>query len=325
MTPMFSAYVVVGEPPNGARERGGEAVGPDRPAHVGVEVVAGHLGNGLDVAGVLRDQRDHAGQHEQDERHREARAVDDVHAVAESAAAGSRSSPRPRPLPSSRSGRGPSALGPRRRATELIVPKRRSHDPGEQVAEDQRQEDRDPRPEAREHHGGDHHERGGESARSTGPRASRCRRRPGARLKPISITTAPVTAGGRILWISPDAGEVDEHAHGRQHQTGHHDRAGDVGRSHRPRRGWPRRRPRKTRWCRGSSAPVVDDQQEHDRADAGEHDRQVRVKTHHQREDEGRAEHRDDVLGAQTSGLAPAQTLSSARPPHREADRPSPT
>jgi len=24
----------------------------------------------------------------------------------------------------------------------------------------------------------------------------------GARLKPISMTTAPVTAGGRILWIS---------------------------------------------------------------------------------------------------------------------------
>ena len=26
----------------------------------------------------------------------------------------------------------------------------------------------------------------------------------GARLKPISMTTAPVTAGGRTLWISPE-------------------------------------------------------------------------------------------------------------------------
>ena len=34
----------------------------------------------------------------------------------------------------------------------------------------------------------------------------------GARLKPISMTTAPVTAGGSTLWITPAADEVDEHA-----------------------------------------------------------------------------------------------------------------
>ena len=52
---MFSAYVVVGEPPTAVAIE-------DRAPHDGVKVVAGHCRDRLDVAGVLRDQRDHRGQ-----------------------------------------------------------------------------------------------------------------------------------------------------------------------------------------------------------------------------------------------------------------------
>ena len=54
----------------GATDRGGEhgaeAVGGDGAAHDRVEVVAGHLGDRLDVTGVLGDERDDGRQHEQD-------------------------------------------------------------------------------------------------------------------------------------------------------------------------------------------------------------------------------------------------------------------
>jgi hypothetical protein len=53
----------------------------------------------------------------------------------------------------------------------------------------------------------------------------------------------------------------------------------------------------------------VDDEQEDDRRDAAHHDRELRVEPHEQREDEGRAEHRDDMLGAEPDGLAPAEAL----------------
>ena len=75
-----------------ARECGGDAVAAERPAHVGVEVGPGHLGHRLDVPGVLRDQRDDAGQHEQDERQREARGVHDQTPSGRACRAGSRSS-----------------------------------------------------------------------------------------------------------------------------------------------------------------------------------------------------------------------------------------
>ena len=40
-----------------------------------------------------------------------------------------------------------------------------------------------------------------------------------------------------------------------------------------------------------------------------EHDREVGVEPHDDREDERRAEHRDDVLGAEARRLAPGQAL----------------
>ena len=54
-----------------------------RPAHDRVEVVPRHLGDGLDVTGVLGDERDDGGQDEEDRRDAEARGVppDDLLAV----------------------------------------------------------------------------------------------------------------------------------------------------------------------------------------------------------------------------------------------------
>ena len=72
---MFSAYVVVGEPPTAGRNHRADAVGADCATHDRVEVGVGHLGHGFDVAGVLGDERDHRREHEQDERHVEARQV----------------------------------------------------------------------------------------------------------------------------------------------------------------------------------------------------------------------------------------------------------
>jgi hypothetical protein len=53
--------VVVGEPP---------------PTHVGIQVLPSHLGDSPDVAGVLGDQRDDAGQRQQDEAELELRRVE---------------------------------------------------------------------------------------------------------------------------------------------------------------------------------------------------------------------------------------------------------
>ena len=70
-------------PAERAGQRGGEAVGADGPAHVGVEARAGHLADRLDVTGVLGEQRDDARQDQQDEGQREAGPVDDGHPVGE--------------------------------------------------------------------------------------------------------------------------------------------------------------------------------------------------------------------------------------------------
>ena len=53
----------------------------------------------------------------------------------------------------------------------------------------------------------------------------------GARLNPISMTTAPVTTGGSTLWMTPEPSEVDEHTDEREHDAGDQDRAGHLRRS----------------------------------------------------------------------------------------------
>src|SRR5690606_1845748 len=51
---------------DGGGDHGADTVGGDGPAHVRVEVVLGHLLHGLDVTGVLRDERDDGGEDQQD-------------------------------------------------------------------------------------------------------------------------------------------------------------------------------------------------------------------------------------------------------------------
>ena len=94
-----------------------------------------------------------------------------------------------------------------------------------------------------------------------------------------------------------DAGEVDQQADEGEDDAGDQDRADDVGVESPP--------------CgadrddaadeRGAGAQVaghlpLHDEQEEDRRDPAHHDREVGVQAHDEREDEGRAEHGDDVL-----------------------------
>ena len=65
---------------------------------------------------------------------------------------------------------------------------------------------------------------------------------------------------------------------------------------------------------RGAGAEIarhlaLHDEQEEDRGDPAHHDRELRVQAHDEGEDEGGAEHRDDVLGAEADGAPPAQSL----------------
>jgi hypothetical protein len=289
-----------------AGERGGDAVTADGAPHVGVEVLAGHLGHRLDVAGVLGDQRDHARQHEQDEGERQARAVHDVDPVAERAAR--------KADPVGLLDRGPVpdpvVGGDLGLAGDLRVDGAEDHvgEPGQQEAEDEGQEDRDPGEEALEHDRRDDHER------------RRDQRDP--------LVLGPVDAGddrgeveadqhhdrtgdrGRKDRVDhPGAGEVHEDADQRQHDAGDHDRAGDVG-------GVAALGPDggDTGHERGAGAEVArhlvgDDQQEQDRAESREHDREVGVQSHDEREHERRSEHRHHVLGTDAEGLGPWESL----------------
>ena len=115
---------------------------------------------------------------------------------------------------------------------------------------------------------------------------------------------------GRQDAVDPvGAGEVDDEADDGEREAADHDRAGDVGRvaalcpdggdaGHERRAG-----------AEVAGHLVGADQQEHDRADAREHDRQVGVQPHHQREHERRPEHGHDVLGAEPDRLAPREAL----------------
>ena len=180
--------------------------------------------------------------------------------------------------------------------------------PRDRVAEDQGQEDGDPRPEAREQHGrGDHHRRG--------------EQRDPLVLRPVDaghhggqVETDQhdhgTGDGGREDALEPPGTrDVDHDADQGQHQAGHHDRAGHVGGvaalgADRGDRGDEGRAGAEV-----AGHPVVDDQQEQDRADAREEDREVGVQAHHDREDEGRPEHRHHVLGTEPDGARPAQPL----------------
>ena len=190
---------------DGGGDHGADAVGGDGAAHHRVEVGPGHLGDRLDVADVLGDQRDHRRQHQQREGDRERRQVpaDGVEVAGRGLVAdaarrrscrGSRTSRRASTAVQSTRSCGPgSALAGRGRgdlAEDLVG------EPRDEVAEDQAEEDRDPAEEAAQADRHQDHRGHRDDARSTGRPACRRLVATGARLKPISMTTAPVTTGG---------------------------------------------------------------------------------------------------------------------------------
>ena len=288
-------------------DRGADAVGEQRPAHVRVEVVAGHLGDRLDVAGVLGDQRDDAGQHEQDEgegergqvrpgQHAPARLDDVLGREPNQDAADT-------PLQSTRSCRvGVQPAPPQ----EVIWPNILSNSQDSTVPKIRPRSTaiRDQKPAHDDRH--DDHEAHGEQGHP--------------------LVLRPVDAGHHRRQVEPDqhddsaghrrrqhqvhparAGVVDRDADQGQHDAGHQDRAGDVGAvaALRPDRGHRGHE-------RGAGAQVgghlaVDDEQEQDRGDAGHHHGELRVEAHQDREDEGGAEHGHHVLRTQSGRAAPGQ------------------
>jgi hypothetical protein len=110
----------------------------------------------------------------------------------------------------------------------------------------------------------------------------------------------------------PAAEEVDDDPHDHQDYPGDEDGTGDV-------RGVPalgadgddaaderRRRAEVARHL------PLDDEQEADGRDPAHHDGELRVEPHDDREDEGRSEHRDHVLRAQTDGPGPGEPFVRA-------------
>ena len=296
-----------GRAAEGAREGRRRTVGEQRSAHVGVEVGLRHLGDRLDVAGVLGDQRDHAGQHQQDEREGEARRVHDRDAVTLQIPArepdpvrGLHATPADAVVLDLHSVAG--------RGHRVDFPEDHIDQPREQVAEDQGEEHGDTRPEARKQHRRADHERGnGERdplvLRPVDPGDDR------RQVEPDQHHDGPGDRRGQQRVDHPRARDVHQYADEREDQAGDQDRSGDVGGV--AALGADRRHPGDERRAGAEVArhPVRGDQQEQDRADPREQDRQVGVEPHDQGEHERRAEHRDDVLGAEPDRASPRKPL----------------
>ena len=94
-----------------------------------------------------------------------------------------------------------------------------------------------------------------------------------------------------------------------EHQAGDQDRAGDVGRVTTLRTDGGHTGDEGRAGAEVARHLVVADQQEADRAQTREHDGEVRVEAHHDREHERRAEHGDDVLCSQAYGPTPRKSL----------------
>ncbi len=199
------------------------------------------------------------------------------------------------------------ALAGRRRTTDLVD---LVGDPRDHVAEDQRQEDRDAAEEPAAEHGHDDDERGGQQA---DPLLVREVDRRGDRGQ-VEADQHDHGAGDDGRQHGPHvvrAAEVHEHADRGEDQPGDQDRAGDVRRVAALRADRGHRRDERRRRAEVGRHPSLDDQQEDDRGDAGHQHGEVRVQPHDRREDERRAEHGDDVLGAEAS---PSAATTTARP-----------
>jgi hypothetical protein len=105
------------------------------------------------------------------------------------------------------------------------------------------------------------------------------------------------------------AGEVDEETHERQDDAGDEDRADDVARVTALRADGDDATDERGARAQVAGDLPVHDEQEDDRRDPAHHDREVGVQPHDQGEDEGRAEHGDDVLRADTDRERPREPL----------------
>ena len=141
----------------------------------------------------------------------------------------------------------------------------------------------------------------------------------GARLRPISATTAPVTTGGMHRVDHAGADQLHRQADEHQHDAGGEDaaelRGGPVTGGRGQRRDERERRTEVTR------DPAPRDDEEQRGADAGEQQRRRDREAGDRRHQQGGAEHRDHMLHPDADGARPRQPL--VRCDHRAVADPS--
>lgn len=131
----------------------------------------------------------------------------------------------------------------------------------------------------------------------------------GARLKPMSMTTAPVTTGGIAAWMirAPKRCTARPARKSATPTT----KTAPVTTALSPPCGPDRRghAHEGERTAEIAGHPAARGEQEDGRRDAGHHDREVRVQPHEHRGDERSAEHRNHVLGAEPERTGPGEPL----------------
>jgi hypothetical protein len=180
--------------------------------------------------------------------------------------------------------------------------------PGQHESEDQRQKNRNPGPEATEgdggHDGEDHH--GECDARILRPVDAGD---DGGQVEADQHDHRAADDRRQHLAERPAAHEMHQHPHQGQRHAGHQDGAGDVRRRAAAGPDCHDRADKRRRRTQIGRDLVGHHQQENDRADPRHHDRQIGIQSHDEREDEGRPEHGDDVLGSDADCLRPGQPL----------------
>ena len=131
----------------------------------------------------------------------------------------------------------------------------------------------------------------------------------GARLKPMSMTTAPVTTGGIAAWMIRAPKRCTARPARKSATPTTKTAPGDDGTV--PATGPDRRghAHEGERTAEIAGHPAARGEQEDGRRDTGHHDREVRVQPHEHRGDERSAEHRNHVLGAEPERTGPGEPL----------------
>ncbi|MBF4195249.1 outer membrane receptor protein [Mycolicibacterium phlei] len=255
-------------------QRRGHAVGRQRAAHHRIHIGAGHLAHRLHMPDVLGDQRDHRGQEHRQHRQRERRRVE-------------LRQPHPR-------------RGRDRRRVDLAERQR------QQIADHHRHEDRQPADQTAEERQRRHQQHQGHRRDHRALLEVPLRRR-----RQVEPDQRDDGAGHhrRQRHVDPvGAREVHHRADRDQRQPhGHQAAEGAAGALRRHRRG--HRCDHREARAQIARQPVTGDQQEQDRADAGEQQRRRGWEAGQHRYQERGPEHRDHMLGAQADGAAPAESF----------------